>query len=154
MLSPESSTTDFENSMKKYLVDNLQEKEKIPLFFEAQDDIPVDENGIKLEKWGYISFGGVVLDGVNSCSVLIHLFTRNDFENTLINNLMDLVTSYILDETSTNGLCSIPYYNSRTVPWTLNGGILPFIRNIFKVETLRDKTKLKTMQLNCKWGGK
>ena len=81
MLSPESSSVDFENSVKKYFVDNLQERETIPLFFEGLPDIPVDSDGNKLEKWGIVSFGGVNLDSVNSCSVLVHIFTRNDFEN-------------------------------------------------------------------------
>ena len=154
MLSPETRVSDFENSVKKYFVDNLQTTENIPLFFDWMDDIPVDSNGVKLLSWIIISFGYVQLGTVAECSVNVHIFTRNDFESQNLNILMDKVNSYIINEDAVNGLHTIPYYNTISLPWVVNGGIIPFIRNIYGVESLKDNTKMRTILLTMRWGSK
>ena len=154
MLSPETRVSDFENSVKKYFIDNLQTTENIPLFFDWMEDIPVDSNGVKLLSWIIISFGYVQLGTVAECSVNIHMFTRNDFESQNLNILMDKVNSYIINEDAVNGLHTIPYYNTISLPWVVNGGIIPFIRNIYGVESLKDNTKMRTILLTMRWGSK
>lgn len=154
MLSPETRVSDFENSVKKYFIDNLQTTENIPLFFDWMDDIPVDSNGVKLLSWIIISFGYVQLGTVAECSVNVHIFTRNDFESQNLNILMDKVNSYIINEDAVNGLHTIPYYNTISLPWVVNGGIIPFIRNIYGVESLKDNTKMRTILLTMRWGSK
>ena len=154
MLSPETRVSDFENSVKKYFIDNLQTTENIPLFFDWMEDIPVDSNGVKLLSWIIISFGYVQLGTVAECSVNVHIFTRNDFESQNLNVLMDKVNSYIINEDAVNGLHTIPYYNTISLPWVVNGGIIPFIRNIYGVESLKDNTKMRTILLTMRWGSK
>ena len=154
MLSPETRISDFENSVKKYFIDNLETTEGIKLFFDWMEDIPLDSTGNKLLSWGIISFGHVELGTVAECFVHVHIFTRNDFENQKLNLLMDKVNSYIVNEEAVNGLHTIPYYNTETVPWTVNGGIIPFIRNIYGVESLKDSTKMRTILLTMRWGSK
>lgn len=154
MLSPETRVSDFENSVKKYFIDNLQTTENIPLFFDWMEDIPVDSNGVKLLSWIIISFGYVQLGTVAECSVNVHIFTRNDFESQNLNILMDKVNSYIINEDAVNGLHTIPYYNTISLPWVVNGGIIPFIRNIYGVESLKDNTKMRTILLTMRWGSK
>ena len=154
MLSPETRVSDFENSVKKYFIDNLQTTENVPLFFDWMEDIPVDSNGVKLLSWIIISFGYVQLGTVAECSVNVHIFTRNDFESQNLNILMDKVNSYIINEDAVNGLHTIPYYNTISLPWVVNGGIIPFIRNIYGVESLKDNTKMRTILLTMRWGSK
>ena len=154
MLSPETRVSDFENSVKKYFIDNLQTTENIPLFFDWMEDIPVDSNGVKLLSWIIISFGYVQLGTVAECPVNVHIFTRNDFESQNLNILMDKVNSYIINEDAVNGLHTIPYYNTISLPWVVNGGIMPFIRNIYGVESLKDNTKMRTILLTMRWGSK
>lgn len=154
MISPESRVTDFELSVRKYFVDTLETIEHLKLFFDWIEDVPIDALGNKLTQWVIIHFNDVDFGSVSECLVDINVFTRNDFENDLNNVLTDKVNNYILDENADGGYHIIPYYNTKETPWVFNGGIIPFIRNIFPVEDAKDSTKIRTIHIMCKWGGK
>lgn len=154
MISPESRTSDFESSIRKYLVDTLGTGENIQLFFDWIEDVPIDANGVKLSEWIIIHFNDYDFGYVSECLIDINLFTRNDFENDNLNSLTDKLQNYILDENATGGLKTIPYYNTSVLPWVKIGGIIPYVRNIFPIEYTKDSTKMRTVHIICKWGGK
>jgi len=154
LLSPEARYSDLKGSLKKYFVDSLVTGESKELYFKYLKDVPLDGNGAKLASWIIINFGEMELGSVASCPIEINLFTRNDLEGDDLAALFDVLMSYIVDENSINGLKTIPFYNTTELPWTLVGGIIPYITRIFEDEEGKDSTKIKTIHITCKWGSK
>lgn len=154
MISPESRTSDFEGSIRKYFIDSLEGIEGVKVFFDWLEDTPVDANNVKLSEWVICHFNEYEFGYVSECLVDVNLFTRNDFENDNLNILTDKFHNYIMDEEATGGLRTIPYYNTSVEPWVKIGGIIPYIRNIFPIEYIKDSTKVRTIHIMCKWGGK
>ena len=153
-LSPETRHSDLKGSLKKYFVDNLETTSEIKLFLKWIPDVPVDASGNKLDQWAIIILGDHNLGTVAECFVEINLFTRNDNEGDDLTALYDLLMNYIIDEGSSNGLVSIPYYDISSIPWVKVGGIIPFINRVFGAEEMKDNTHMKTIHLLCKWGSK
>jgi hypothetical protein len=99
-------------------------------------------------------FGDMEIGPVCECRILIHCFTRHDSEDFELNKLCDSVLDEIIDESSTNGLKTISFYNTSTTPWVLIGGIMPFLGDVKNTIDARDNTKIKTIPIDCRWGGK
>lgn len=154
VLSPESRQADLTDSLKKYFLDTIETVSGIKIFFEWMDDTPVDDAGVKLDKWVIFDFGDSDLGAVSEILIFVHLFVRKDSEEYLLSRIQDTFMGYIIDEDSTNGLVSIPYYDTTASPWVQIGGILPFVKKIYGAQDGKDNTKIKTIQLLCKWGGK
>jgi hypothetical protein len=153
-ISPVSRESDLKSSIKKYFLDYLETLESIPLFFEGLAEIPSDDDGVKLLKWVVISFGRGDLGNVSERQITLEAFTRNDSEGDDLSSLIDTIMGYILNEDSTNGLATIPYYDTSSVPWTVVGGIMPFLQPSLNEMEGDDSTKFKSINLLCKWGGK
>lgn len=151
-VSPEIQISNFVNSIKSYFIEELT---PVDCFFEWLDFVPKHATTkAKLDKWIIFEFGDMDLGPVSECRILIHCFTRKDNEDFELNKLCDTVLDKIIDEDSTNGLKTIPFYNTSPTPWVLIGGIIPFLDDIKNTVDARDNTKIKTIPINCKWGGK
>ena len=153
-ISPVSREADFKNSIKKYFLDSLETLEFLDVFFEELGETPSDNDGVKLTKWVVITFGRSELGHVSEAQISLDLYTREDSEGDDLSLLMDVVMGYIVDEESTNGLATIPYYDTSSVPWTIVGGMIPFLQPALGVQESMDSTKYRSVNLVCKWGGK
>jgi len=152
-LSPVSRDTDLKRSLKKYFLDNLETTESLPLFFEELSETP-SVNGIKLLKWVVITFGRGDLGPVSERQVSLDVYTRNDSEGDELSSLIDTIMGYLLDEDSTNGLATIPFYDTSNIPWVVVGGIIPFLQPALNEMEGEDGIRFKAINLLCKWGGK
>jgi hypothetical protein len=151
-VSPEIQISNFVNSIKSYFIGALT---SVDCFFEWLDFIPKNATtGAKLDKWIIFEFGDMEIGPVCECRILIHCFTRHDSEDFELNKLCDSVLDEIIDESSTNGLKTISFYNTSTTPWVLIGGIMPFLGDVKNTIDARDNTKIKTIPIDCRWGGK
>jgi len=153
-LSPVSRESDFKNSIKKYFLDSLETIEGIPTFFEFLDATPCDSSGNKLRKWVIVSFGNCVFGNVSEGQISVEAYTRKDSEADDLVVLLDTIRNYIIDENSINGLHTIPYYNTSVTPWTIVGGMIPFLQPTMGIGEGRDHTRFKDVNILCKWGGK
>ncbi len=153
-ISPVSKETNLKNSIKKYFLDSLETLESIPVFFEDLTETPSDVNGDKLLQWVVISFGRGNLGNVSEKLVSIEAYTRNDSEGDDLSALCDVIMGYILNEDSTNGLATIPFYDTSSDPWVFVGGMMPFLQPSLNEMQGDDYTKYKAINILCKWGGK
>lgn len=153
-LSPVVRAADFQKSIKKYFISNLETIENITLFFKPIFDVPISSGGDKLTSWIMISFGDKDYGPVTEQVILLDLFTREDDERDYLSSLTDKVLGYIIDENSNNGLVTIPYYDVSGSTWVNVGGIIPFIEPLQQSFEGKDETKIQTITLRCKWGGK
>ncbi len=154
MISPVSRKVDLKKSIKKYFLDSLETIESVPLFFESLSETPLDDLGEKLSQWVIISFRQGNLGNVSEQMISIGIYTRNDSEGDDLAALNDLVMGYLLDEESTNGLVTIPFYDTSADVWVVVGGIIPFLQLSLGEMEGEDGTKFKEINVLCKWGGK
>jgi len=145
---------DFKRSIKKYFIDNLVTTEELFVSFDMLYDVPLDGSGNKRNSWIVFSFENKNLGTVSEQLIRVDLFTRKDAEGDNLSALLDVFLSYIYNELSTNGYHSIPYYDTSSSPWSLVGGIVPFVKQILPEYDAKDKTKIRGIDLLCKWGGK
>lgn len=152
-LSPTTKESDFKNSIKKYFLDNLETTESLRLFFEELSEVPLNGSGVKESAWVIISFGRRDLGCVSEQQISIDMYTLNDKEGDDLAVLYDKVMNYIVDEDSTNGLHTIPFYDTSGV-WTQVGGIMPYLQPSLGRMESEDGVQFKAINLLCKWGGK
>ena len=152
-LSAVSRESDFKRSIKKYFLDNLETTEGLKLFFETLEETPLNGSGAPYTKWVIIDFGRRDLGPVSEQYISIDIYTRNDKEGDTLAKLVDTVMDYIIDEDATNGLVTIPYYDTTGV-WSVVGGIIPYLQQSFGRLEGVDKTLFKSINILCKWGGK
>lgn len=152
-LSPTTRQADFKSSIKKYFLDNLETTEGLKIFFEELSEIPLDGSGDKYNKWVVITFGRRNLGTVSETSVMIDMYTRNDKEGDDLAKLEDTVMDYIVDENSTSGLATIPFYDTSGV-WAQVGGIIPYLEPSLGAVEGEDGVQYKSINILCKWGGK
>lgn len=153
-LSPTVRQADFKSSIKAYFLDNLETTEGIKIFFEELESQPLDASGQPLDAWIIVEFGDRTLGPVSEQQISLILFTRNDREGDDLAAMEDKVMNYIVDETSPNGLHTIPYYDASGTPWVLVGGIIPFPQVALGRMEGTDGIQYKSVNLLCKWGGK
>lgn len=153
MISPVSKEVNLKRSIKKYFLDNLETTESLPLFFETLETQPLDSSGNDLLKWVVISFGRSNLGNVSEQQVVIDLYTKEDKEGDELASLIDIVRSYLLDEDSTSGLVTIPFYDTSGV-WSQIGGMIPYIQPSLGRREGIDDTQFQSINILCKWGGK
>lgn len=154
MIDPVSKETNIKNSIKKYFLDSLETLESIPLFFESLSETPSDSNGEKLTQWIIILFGRGDFGNVSEKQISIGVYTRNDSEGDDLSILCDIVMGYLMNEDSTNGLSTIPFYDTSPDPWVVVGGMIPFLQPSLGEMQGDDFTKFKEINILCKWGGK
>lgn len=153
-IDPTTRSADFTQSIRKYFLGNLEAIENIKLFFEVISDVPTDVDGNKINKWIIITFGNKTLGAVTEQFVSFDLFTRKDAEGDDLSALTDTVLSYIINEDSTSGLVTIPFYDVTEDPWVIVGGVIPFISPLQAAMEGKDSTRIQNITLVCKWGGK
>jgi len=144
--------TNLKRSIRKFIIDGIGSTQN--LFFDYLYDVPVDNQGIKLTNWIMIEIGRKELDTVSTTTVIIDLFTRGDKEGDKISELTDVINALFRDENSNTGNVRIPFFDTESSPWDEIGGIVPI--SIFEGENvpLDDKTKIRSLQVELKWGAK
>ena len=152
-LSPETKIINFERSIKSYFINHFETAHGVKCFFDWLDDTPVDDVGVKLHRWVVVYFGEISDGTVNSARVEIHLFTRLDDEGAELTKLLDILNDALYDDADV-GLKAIPLYNTEVDPWIHINGILPYKTGTYRTMYAKDDTKIKTVRLSCKWGGK
>jgi len=152
-LSPTTKESDFKNSIKKYFLDNLETTESLKVFFEELEEVPLDVSGNPYNKWVIIVFGRRDLGAVSAQQISIDMYTREDREGDDLAALSDTIMNYIIDENSTNGLVSIPFYDTSGT-WAQVGGIIPYLQPSLGSMESEDGVQFKAINLLCKWGGK
>lgn len=150
-LDSTSKEYNFQRSIKKLFLD-FSTANNIPVYFEEQDDVPVDENGDKYSKWVLIIFGTRDVDTVAEQTIKIFIFTRKDSESDDLIQLSDIVFSLFHD--SETGVLNIDLYDTDPTTWVKIGGILPFTHPFSEIYHSKDNTKYRQMNVDCKWGAK
>ena len=150
-LDPTISEVDFKRSVMKYLIDGLS---GISLFFKPLNNAPRDDTDTELSQWVVVLLGERRIDAVSSCYITFDIYSRKDDEGFEISRIVDSIVEIFIDETATNGLKSIPLYNTSGTSWVEVGGILPIHKYSSRVMPGKDQTLLKSVTYEFKWGAK
>lgn len=152
-LDPTLSDLDFRRSVVKYLTTELT---NIDLFFKPLTDAPTDNSGNVLDKWVLVSFGERFYGAVSSQYIIFDIYARSDDEGFEISRIHDSIMDIFLDESATDGLKSIPLYDTTSDPasWVEIGGILPIHRFSSGVMPRKDQTLVRSVTFEFKWGAK
>ncbi len=120
-----ASQTLSEINFKKSLI-QFFEDQAFPhaVYFEDLGDVPFDTSGNKLDRWVIVAGLLPRKADVLKIKLLFTVCTTNDseyFKQSLVyDDLLELFT----DDTNTNGLRTVPFYETRSPPFVLIGGIL------------------------------
>jgi hypothetical protein len=170
-LHPTLSELHFKKSVMKFLIDELNTGLGVSLFFEPLSNVPRDVSGNLLSSWVVVSFDDRSLETVSSAFVLFDIFTRGDSEGFESSKIVDKITEVFTNDDSTNGLVSIPYYNTTEVaeevgpgevptvpptlkPWVLIGGMIPLHRRTTGAIPGKDETLIRIVSYEIKWGAR
>jgi len=124
MASPTLSEVNFKKSLMQFFEDQAF---PVKVFFDDLSDIPVDDLGVKLDKW--IIVAGILPRKVDilKTKVLFTICTTKDSEYFKQSRIYDDFTELFTDDTNTNGLRTIPFYETRTTPFVLIGGLMAMV---------------------------
>ena len=142
------------DSIKKYFIDNLFTKEKIPILFDAFLTSPKIQ-GKTVNRWIGICIGDKQPDLISSCMLEVYCCTRQDPENFRLSQLRDTVLNYLTPDTDDETYKRIPFYRSvADGNWTLIGSLL--VNDIFDGMDMvaEDQTKFKIMYVQLRYVAK
>lgn len=147
--------TNFKDSIKKYLVDNMWTTERVPISFDPALSNPKVPNNMELRKWLNVRFSDFYRDDLSRAVVEVRCCTRQDNEGFTLAQLCDKVLGY-LTTTEGTGIKSIPFYRSyeAPTPWELIGGIVVqdvMESGVFKAE---DETNYKVLYITLRFASK
>lgn len=154
-LHPTLSEVHFKKSVMKYLIDNLKIAKSVNLFFTDIFDVPTDESGEKLSSWVTVNFDDRKLETMASAYVMFTIFTRKDDEGFDSSRILDKISEVFTDEDSTNGVKSIPYYDTTVAAdWAVIGGMLPIHRRTTGILPGKEGTQIRAVSYEFRWGAK
>lgn len=168
-LHPTLSEVHFKKSVMTYLIAGLTTSGGVPLYFEPIVEIPRDSSGNLLSSWIMVTFDDRELDTLASAIIVLDIFTRKDSEGFENSKILDKITLLFTKEDSTNGLVSIPYYDTTEVavlvngvptipptfmPWVLIGGMMPLHRRTTGTLVGKDDTLIRAVTYELKWGAR
>lgn len=154
-LDPTARRANVQDSVKKYLVDNLYTVEGINLRFDRIIKSPTIQ-GHSVDRWISVLFGPMERMSMARFTMDLYCATRKDNEGFRVAQLVDTVYGYLTDSDKPDGLRRIPLYRSRaTGSWTLlDGGIV--VQNIRESGQMEadDLTKFIMLAIDLRWGMK
>lgn len=104
-----SKKTNFIYSLKKFILEEIYDNKSIlPIFDEF---LPPDES---VSKWIFVDFGPLDAQIMSIYSFDLFCVTRKDYEGFDLHNLIDDVVGVFTDNTTTDGLKRIPFFDAAT----------------------------------------
>jgi hypothetical protein len=154
-LDPTARETNYKDSMKKYIVDNMWTTEKVPISFDPALANPKVANNMELTTWINVRFGDMYRDDLSRATLEIRCCTRQDNEGFKLSQLCDKVMGYFTTTTG-DGIKRITFYRSyeAPTPWVVIGGIVVqdiIESGVFKAE---DETNFKVLNLVLRFASK
>lgn len=147
-LDPTARETNFKDSVKKYIVDNMWTTEKVPVSFDPALANPKVPNNAELRTWLNVRFGDFYRDDLSRANVEIRCCTRQDNEGYKLAQLTDKVLGYFTT-TEDDGIKRITFYRSypSPTPWEVIGGIV--VQDVIEsgVYKAEDETNYKIINL-------
>ena len=146
--------TNFRDSVRKYLYDNLKTVEGLSLFF-RQNFVTVNLREVQTEKWVVGTFGSIRLGVMSEGLLELRPCTRNDASLFKLAQLTDKIVGY-LTPGSGDGITRIPFYQSAEDPddWVLIGGIVVqdvYVSGDMKAE---DDTNFRVIHVQLRFASK
>lgn len=154
-LDPTARESNYMDSMKKYIVDNLFTVDNIPVSFDPSLATPRVPNNVELKKWLNVRFGDLYRDDMSRANLEIRCCTRGDNEGFILAQLCDRVIGYFTT-TEGDGIKRITFYRSypSPTPWEIIGGIV--IQDIMESGVFRaeDESTYKVLYIVCRFASK
>lgn len=155
VLDPTARETNYMDSMKKYIVDNMWTVERVPVSFDPSMANPKVPNNMELTTWLNVRFSDLYRDDLSRASLEIRCSTRQDNEGFKLAQLTDKVIGYFTT-TSGDGIKRITFYRSYPSPtsWDVIGGIV--VQDIIESGVFRaeDETKYKVLYIVLRFASK
>jgi hypothetical protein len=147
--------TNFRDSMRKYLVDNLYTVEGYPVYFRQSFTTVVVSSSSSIEKWIVATFGNIYLDVMTRGTMELRPCTRNDTSRFKLAQMTDKIVGY-LTPSSGDGITRIPFYQSaeQAVDWVEIGGIV--VEDIYTSLDMvaEDETNFKVINVALRFASK
>jgi len=145
------------DSIKKYLVDNLNTTEDIFLSFDrfVNADEIVKTAPPAITRWVSVVFGEIDRDIMGFINVDLYCCTRRDAEGYRLAQLCDTVMGYLTDTDETDTMKRITLYRSRASgSWTEIGKLL--VHEIIESPRMvaPDESKYKILTAVLRWSAK
>ena len=154
MADPTAKEVNFIRSMKRFIRTEL---EGLGIFvaFDMLYSAPKDySSGDEETRWVCVSFDERDKDTVISQFIAFDLFTINDSEKDNMYELSDIIEELFTDEDHNLGIQVVPLFNTVPDTWEQIGGVLPFHRKTTRIWPSDNKTMVRTITFECKWGAK
>jgi len=151
-LDPTAREANFRDSIKDYLIDNIETTEGIPLSFDKALSSP-DLQGKTVHIWVNVLIDGIHLGTMSEVNLRLFCCTRQDNEGFKLAQLRDKVMGYLVnDGTVGDGMVRIPFYRSYPlkVNWVLLGSLI--IQDVFESPQMEapDETKYKILNVRLR----
>lgn len=146
--------SNFKDSLKKFLRDNLESAQSIPLLFDKSLSTPKVQ-GREVDQWVAVRMGDVRPDSLMEAQVHFYVCTKKDPEGFKLSQLRDKVLGAFFDPTYPNGRIPVPLYRSHpTEAWVIIGYLTPVIIWQSELMDADDESKYKILQFTFKWSAK
>lgn len=151
-LDPTARESNFRDSLKDYLIDNVETTEGISLSFDKALSSP-DLQGKAVHTWVGVVIDAIHLGTMSEMSVRLFCCTRQDNEGFKLAQLRDKVMGYFVnDGTVADGQVRIPFYRSMPIRanWISLGSLL--VQDIFESGQMEapDETKYKIITVRLR----
>lgn len=136
-LDPTAREANFRDSVKKYIIDNVETTSGISVTFDKALSSP-NIQGKTVHKWVTVLFDGANIDTMSDIYIRIFCCTRADNEGFKLAQVKDTVMGYLINDGSVgDGMVRIPFYRSypSPTPWTLLGSLI--------VQSVTDSTQME-----------
>ena len=154
-LDPTARETNYKDSIKKYIVDNLYTIENVPISFDPALANPRVPNNVELKSWINVRFGDLYRDDLSRAVLEIRCCTRGDNEGFKLAQLCDKVIGYFTTIEG-DGIKRITFYRSYPSPtaWVKIGGIV--VQDIIESGVYRaeDETTYKILNIVLRFASK
>ena len=147
--------SNYRDSVRKYLIDNLYTGENIKLLFDKFAPTP-DVRDYSIDRWVSIMFKPLERGHISEGIIDVIPCTRKDTEGFRLAQLTDTVYGYLTDSSANDGMRRIPLYRSKAAgSWDVIGGGIMF-HEIIESEQLETDTevKFKVLTVTLKFASK
>lgn len=153
-LDPRQSINNLTKSIKKFILDGMQQDLDTKFLFGLAYSNTPYYNGEQAEKWVCVEYGSLNVNGYMATSNLnFHLYHRNDQEYVKLYKLRDAIAGYFYDYTKIDPQVCIPLYDTRQV-WEIVAHMKALISYEGDARTIADDTATKSLRVDIKWAVK
>jgi hypothetical protein len=147
--------TNFRDSMRRYLFDNLKTVEGYKVFFRQGFTSANIIESKSVDKWIIVTFGSVRLDTMSEAIIEIRPCTRGDTSLFKLAQMVDKIVGY-LTPGSGDGITRIPFYQSApdVDDWVLLGGIVVSDIDVSGDLVAEDNTNFRVITVRVRFASK